>query len=96
MVGVAMANYAAPTENGHSVAFDGMAFTRDGRRRDMLLAEGAEGEQLLLARFDLDALRDYREREVWGNAFRRADAYQALVDPSARPPFARRRHGSGS
>jgi hypothetical protein len=55
----------------------------------MRLAEGPDGEELVLAHFDLDALRAYRAREVWGNAFRHVEAYQALVDPSAKAPFAR-------
>src|SRR4029453_18990729 len=49
MVGMAMANYAAPQDNGHSIAFDGMAYTlmpdgSDGQSRDMLLIEAGEGE----------------------------------------------------
>lgn len=30
MVGVALTNYAAPQNNGHSCAFDGIAFNHDG------------------------------------------------------------------
>ncbi len=70
MVGVAMANYAAPDENGHSVAYDGAAFDQDGRSRDTLIVEAGEAEGVYLATFDLDLLRGYRAREVWGDAFR--------------------------
>ncbi len=89
MVGVAMANYAAPRANGHSAAFDPFAFDRHGRPRDTLVIEAGEAEGVYLARFDLDTLRDYRRRETWGNAFRRPDRYGLLTAPEVRPPFVR-------
>ena len=89
MVGVALANYAAPADNGHSVAYDPIAFDRDGRSRDTCLAEAGEAEGVLVASFDLEQLRDYREREVWGDAFRRPHRYGALTGTEVRPPFQR-------
>lgn len=89
MVGVALANYAAPTDNGHSSAYDPIAFDRQGRSRDTLIVEAGEAEGILLAPFDLDALRDHREREVWGNAFRRPHRYGPLTALEVREPFAR-------
>ncbi len=80
MLGVAMANYAAPQCNGHSAAFDGMAFDREGKSRDTCLVEAGEEEGVILAEFDLERLREYRAREVWGNAFRKPGAYGALVE----------------
>lgn len=89
MVGVALANYAAPQEPGGSCAFDPLAFDRAGRSRELgRLAAGPE-EGLYLADFDLEALRAYRAREVWGDAYRRPHRYAALTDPAVRPPFAR-------
>jgi hypothetical protein len=32
---------------------------------------------------DLDALRDYRRREAWGNAYRKPRAYGLLTSPAA-------------
>jgi predicted amidohydrolase len=90
MVGVALANYAAPQENGHSVAYDPMGFAgEDGPARDTLIIEAGETEDVYLARFDLDALRDYRQRETWGNAFRKPRTYGALTSLDVEPPFAR-------
>lgn len=89
MAGIALANYAAPNHNGHSVAFDGMAFDSDGEPRDMRLVEAGEEEGIYLARFDLDQLRVYRQHEVWGNAFRRPDCYHDLVSPRIDSPFKR-------
>ena len=89
MVGVAMANYAAPQLNGHSVAFDPMVIDRDGVYRDTLIIEAGEREGIYLAPFDLDALRDWRRREALGNAFRRPHLYGALTDEAVESPFVR-------
>ncbi|MGW4079619.1 carbon-nitrogen hydrolase family protein [Streptomyces asiaticus] len=87
MTGMAMANYAGPGW-GHSVAHDGVAFV-DGRSRDTLVVEAGEAEGVYPAVFDLDALRDYRRRETWGDAFRRPAAYRSLLDREVREPFVR-------
>ena len=84
MLGIALANYASPDANGGSVAYDGMAYTdgdgADGQARDMTIARADAEEQILLAEFDLAAMRRYRAREVWGAAgYRRPDAYRAIT-----------------
>jgi N-carbamoylputrescine amidase len=89
MVGVAMANYAAPQENGHSVAFDGVAFNRDETSRDMLVIQAGEGEGIYMAEFDMESLRDYRKREGWGNAYRRPRLYSLLTSTEVAEPFVR-------
>ncbi len=89
MVGVALANYAAPQENGHSVAFDPFAFDARGRSRDTRIIEAGESEGVYLAAFDLAQLRAYRAREVWGNAFRRPHRYGLLTSQEVQPPFIR-------
>ncbi|MBD3367452.1 MAG: carbon-nitrogen hydrolase family protein [Candidatus Eisenbacteria bacterium] len=89
MVGVALANYAGPEEKGRSVAFSPVAFDQDGRSLDTTIVEGGEGEEVVLARFDLDALRHYRKREVWGDAYRRPGLYGRLATDEQRPPFFR-------
>jgi predicted amidohydrolase len=88
MVGVAMANYAAPQENGHSVAFDPVAFDCNGAV-DNCLVEADEQEGVCIAEFDLDRIRDWRQREVWGNAFRRPRRYSLLTSASVEEPFVR-------
>jgi N-carbamoylputrescine amidase len=88
MVAVALANYAAPKDNGHSMAFDPIAFDAHGSR-DMLVIEAGEAEGVYLAPFDLDAIRAYRQRETWGDAFRRPQRYGALTALDVRPPFVR-------
>jgi len=77
--GLAVANYASPQENGHSVAFDGRAFTGpDGETRDHCVAEAGEGEEVLLAPFDLEAMRAYRAQERI-ESWRRPGAYRGLA-----------------
>jgi len=88
MVGLAMANYAAPQENGHSVAFDGVAFDDDGAVETLIVKAG-EGEGVYLAEFDVDRLRAYRAHEVWGNAFRKPQRYGLLTSPDVEEPFVR-------
>ncbi|MCC6315880.1 MAG: carbon-nitrogen hydrolase family protein, partial [Thermomicrobiales bacterium] len=88
MTAVALANYAAPEANGHSVAFDPIAFGDDGSR-DTLVVEAGEGEGVFLATFDMTRVRDYRQRETMGAAFRRPALYGALTEAGVRPPFLR-------
>ncbi len=91
MTGVAMTNYASPQNNGHSVAFDAVAYpVPDGEARDTLIVEAGEAEDVYMASFDLESLRSYRERETWGNAYRRPRLYRALSAEEVRPPFVRR------
>jgi len=79
MVGVAMANYADPQNNGHSAAFDAVIYpVEDGKSRDTLIIEAGEAEDVFLATFNLDSIQDYRCRETWGNAYRRPDLYKTL------------------
>jgi predicted amidohydrolase len=89
MVGVALANYAAPQENGHSVAYQPMAYSLDGRPCDTLVVEAGEQEGIVLAAFDLEALRAWRQREVWGGAFRRPRCYGLLTTHEVAAPFLR-------
>lgn len=89
MLALALCNYAAPEQDGHSVAFDGIAFTQQGTPRDMLLTQAGPQEGIYLARLDLEALRSYRQNEVWGNAYRRPHCYADLVAEAIKPPFVR-------
>jgi predicted amidohydrolase len=89
MVGVAMTNYAAPQNNGHSVAFDGVAFGEDGSAANDLVIEAGEREGIYMAEFDMDRIRSYRERGAWGNAFRKPLSYGLLTSLEVEEPFIR-------
>ncbi|MFL5758682.1 MAG: carbon-nitrogen hydrolase family protein [Thermomicrobiales bacterium] len=89
LVGLAMANYAAPQENGHSCAFDPIVFDARGATRDTLIVEAGGAEGAYMAKFDLEHIRDFRRRETWGNAFRRPHRYGALTSTKITAPFVR-------
>lgn len=86
-VGVAMTNYPG-VRFGHSVAFHPIAFDEKGSH-DTLIVEAGEEEGIYLAPFDMDAIRDYRRRETWGNAFRRPQRYGVLTSLEIEEPFVR-------
>ena len=89
MVGVAMTNYAAPQENGHSVAFDPVISAGEEESRDTLIVEAGREEGIYVAPFDMDQIRAWREREVWGNTYRRPGRYGMLTSTQVEPPFIR-------
>lgn len=93
MVGIATVNYPGgkPDCNGHSSAFDGIAY-RPGLScsRDTLIVEAGEREGIYIADFPVDEIRDYRRREVHGNAYRHPQKYGILVSESIEAPFIRK------
>lgn len=92
MLGIATCNYplGKPDCNGHSNAFDGVAYLPDLEgSRDMLLIEASEEEGVYVVDFDLDLIRTYRETEVHGNAYRRPRKYLELIKEEIKYPFIR-------
>ncbi len=89
MVGVALANYASPQNNGRSCAFDGIAFNDHGASRDTCILMADETENVFIAEFDIEKIREFRKREVWGNAYRKPRQYQSLVSLEVNEPFVR-------
>ncbi len=85
MLGVAMANY--PKLQGKSVAFDGMR--KKGEEYDPLLVMGDGSNDIFMAKFNIDKLREYREKEIWGDAYRRPYLYKLLVNDDPKHPFKR-------
>jgi len=90
MVGVAVANYAGEGYEGRSSAFSGIAFNRYEQSQDTLLVEAGTEEGIWLAEFNIDLLREYREHEVWGNAYRKPKHYARLLDEDVKAPFERK------
>ncbi len=92
MLGIATANYAygKPDCNGHSSAFDGIAYREnEAGSRDMLVIEAGEAEGIYPAIFSMDEMRRYRASEVHGNAYRHPEKYGQLIDEEIREPFKR-------
>jgi N-carbamoylputrescine amidase len=80
MTGVAVVNYVGEGYKGHSAAYSGIAFNRYGQSQDTLLVEAGTEEGIWLAEFDIALLREYREHEVWGNAYRKPKRYARLLN----------------
>ncbi len=77
MVGVAMANPPAPGM-GRSAAFNPMVWGENGEVLDNTIIVAEEFfEGIVYAEFDIDKIRDYREREDLGK-FRKPRAYKNL------------------
>lgn len=92
MLAVATCNYpdTVPDCNGGSSVFDGAAYLPgETGSRDICILQAGGGEDVLLARLDLDQLRAYRAREVHGNAYRHPGKYRLLTDANIEAPFIR-------
>ena len=69
---------------------DGVVYVPElDHSRDTCLLQADEKEGVYLAELDLDQLRAYRQREVYGNAYRRPKLYNALIREEVQPPFIR-------
>lgn len=89
MVAVAMANPNGKNA-GCSCAYSPICWNEDGICVDntILLADDMK-EGIFYADLDMDAIREYRNREMMGNTFRKVDAYGDLLDKTVREPFIR-------
>ena len=70
LVGVAMANYPAPVNNGEPQAYTCVPW-ENGKAKEMLIAKAGEQEQILFATFDVEEIRAFRNFESWRMAYRR-------------------------
>lgn len=89
MVAVAMANPNGDNA-GCSCAFSPICWDRNGECVDntVLLADD-KTEGIFYAEFDMEAIRDYRRREMLGNTFRKVEAYSQLLSKEIKEPFIR-------
>lgn len=90
MVGIAMTNYPAPKCNGRSQAYSPVAYNANEQTVNNLLVYGDENENIYIAEFNLQDIRAYREREVWGNSYRKPSAYEILLSKDIEYPFKRK------
>lgn len=97
MVGIATVNYSIgqPDCNGHATAFDAMAYTPfESGSRDTLIIEAGERERIYMDDFPIDEIREYRSREVHGNAYRHPQKYKLHVSEIIEYPFIRKDYSS--
>ncbi len=89
MCGVAMANPNGKNA-GNSCAYSPICWDSNDECKDnTLLLADEETEGLFYAKFDMDAIRKYREREMMGNTFRKVKAYSDLLSDEIQYPFIR-------
>ena len=89
MVGIAMANPNGENR-GNSCALSPICWDRDGIYMDNTIFMADETtEGLYYASFDMEQLRDYREREMMGNTFRKVKTYGDLLSNHIDYPFIR-------
>jgi len=89
MVGVVMAN--PPRKNaGCSCAFSPINWDENGVPIDntIVLADD-KTEDIFIAVYDIEKLRDYRSHEMMGNTFRKVKAYAELLNAEIKEPFKR-------
>ena len=60
LVGIAMTNYPKPKNNGLSTAYSPLAFNNDP-----LIVRANKDEEISLATFDMDKIREFRQQEQW-------------------------------
>ena len=89
MVAVAMANPNGENA-GCSCAYSPVCWDRNGKCIDntVLLADD-KTEGIFYAEFDMEAIREYRSREMLGNTFRKPNAYGELLQKEIKEPFIR-------
>lgn len=89
MLGIAMTNYPGEKE-GISIACSPIVC--DQNRDDInnyVIAKANRNEELVMAAFNLDEIKRFRETEIWGNAFRKPHAYKELLSYDVNEPFIR-------
>ncbi len=92
MLGITTCNYPCgkPDCNGHSSAFDGVAYMEDVQGSlDTCILEAGEEEGIFIADFNMEKIRSYRQSEVHGDAYRRPWKYSLLVSDKKQDPFIR-------
>ena len=83
MLAIATCNYPSPHPdcNGRSTLFDGVVYLPElPASRDTCVFEAGEGEGVYTAELDVDMLREYRRREVWGMKNRRPELYGEISE----------------
>ncbi len=90
MLGVAMANYPSPKCNGMSQAYSPLVYDENEDPTDNLLVMAGEEEGIYIAEFDIDSIRKFRKKEVWGNAYRKVNSYRSLLSKKINEPFIRK------
>ncbi|HMS64500.1 MAG TPA: carbon-nitrogen hydrolase family protein [Ignavibacteria bacterium] len=88
-VAIVMANYSGEIYKGNSMAISPVAFDKNGNSLENVILECKNEEGLFFAEIDPENIREYRRREVWGNAYRKEYAYKLISEKVVVPDFER-------
>lgn len=87
MTGIVTVNYA--NYGGHSSAFSPIVRDINMNDVDSELLIMDDIEQIKVVDFNMDEIRDYRNREPLGDAYRKPYAYKDLIQKTVKEPFIR-------
>lgn len=87
MTGIVTVNYA--NYGGHSSAFSPIVRDENKNEIDSEMLIMDDKEDIQIVDFNLDDIRNYRQRETLGDAYRKPFAYSELVNSNVQEPFIR-------
>lgn len=83
MLGTVMVNYPIndkSNDNGKSCAYSPIVRDADFNEIDSSIIEMDSSEDIAIAEFNIDDIREYRKRESLGNTYRKTKAYRELLN----------------
>lgn len=88
MIGIAMANY--PGDGwGNSCAYSPIVFNEKGYVDPLIFIADSREEDIFVVEFEMEKIREYRQCETWGNAYRKVGTYGELLSKKVQKPFIR-------
>ena len=88
-VAIILANYCGDNYKGGSLAVSPVAFDKNEKSLETITLDCNNEENLFYVNLDLKKIREYRNREVWGNAYRKIKSYNSLTEDISIPDFIR-------
>ena len=88
MVGIVTVNY--PNHGGKSSAYSPIVRNISKLELDSELLVMEEKEDIKIVQFNMSEIREYRNRETLGDAYRKPYAYKQLIENDVREPFIRK------
>ncbi len=87
MVGIVAVNYS--NDGGKSSAYSPIVRDKNKNELDSEILVMDEKEDIKIVEFNLDKIREYRQRETLGDAYRKPYAYTELIKDNVQNPFVR-------
>ena len=87
MIGIVTVNYC--NHGGKSSAFSPIVRDKDKKQLNSEIIIMDESESIQIVEFDLNEIRDYRNRGTWGDAYRKPLLYNYISEEHVKEPFIR-------